>query len=129
MKRVSQFPRSVRPAPDPLGLYFRPNHNDHKVLSNLIAAGDTNFFGVVLDPAHLSRQVELRDQVLDRSIDLILDPKTQEAAAPGRYTDRLGKLHWVGGAIAVIWRTLEARLVCDECWISRNSLSVKALPK
>lgn len=97
MKRVSQFPRSIRPAPDPLGLYFRPNHNDHNVLSNLIAAGDTNFFGVVLDPAHLGRQVELRDQVLDRSIDLILDPKTQEASAPGRYTDRLGKLPWIGG--------------------------------
>lgn len=87
----------MRSAPDPLGLYLRPNHNDHKVLSELIAAGDTAFFGAVLDPSHLKRQNELRDQILDKRIDLILDPKTQEAAFLGRYTENLGKLPWVGG--------------------------------
>lgn len=97
MNKVTQFPRAVRSTPDPLGLYLRPNHNDHKVLSELITAGDTAFCGAVLDPSHLKRQSELRDQILDRRIDLILDPKTQEAAAPGRFSENLGKLPWVGG--------------------------------
>lgn len=48
--RVAQFPRAVRPAPEPLAHYVHVGHNDHKALSDLIAAGDVSFFGLVLRP-------------------------------------------------------------------------------
>lgn len=102
MPKIMQFPRAVRPAPEPLALYFRPGRNDHRVLSDLIAGGDIGFFGAVLDPTNLSRQGELRDQLVQSKVDLILDPKTQEAAAPGRYTDSLGRLPWINGQITSV---------------------------
>ena len=63
------FPRIVRPAPDPLGLYLRVARNDHKELLNLIAAGDASCFGVVFDPTWFERHGELRDKVLQQLSD------------------------------------------------------------
>ena len=93
-KRISQFPRGIRPAPEPLGLYFRVGRNDHKPFSDLIAAGDASLFGAVLDPTNLKRHGELRDQIRDHKMDVILDPKTQESATPGGFKPRLGELPW-----------------------------------
>ena len=43
-KGVAQFPRVVRPVPEPLGLYFRVGHNDHKSFSDLFVAGNVSLF-------------------------------------------------------------------------------------
>jgi len=88
------FPRTVRPAPEPLALYLRPGRNDHREILNLIAAGDAACFGAVFDPCQLARHVELRDQVLFHRLDAILDPKTQQSALPGGHTAVLGALPW-----------------------------------
>lgn len=74
-KRISQFPRIVRPTPEPLGLYFRAGRNDHKTFSDLIAADRASLFGAVLDPTNLKRHAELRDQIREHEMDVILDPK------------------------------------------------------
>ena len=92
--RVSHFPRIVRPTPEPLGLYFRVGRNDHKHFSDLIATGNTSLFGAVLDPTNLKRHSELRDQIRDHKMDVILDPKTQESATPGGFKQQLGELPW-----------------------------------
>lgn len=89
-----KFPRAIRPVPDPLGLYIRVGRSHHKNLSDLIAAGDATCFGAVLDPTALKAQQELRDQVLSRRLDVILDPKTQPSATPGGYSDTMGNLPW-----------------------------------
>lgn len=88
------FPRAVRPAPDPLGLYLRPGRNDHRDRSNLIAAGDASCFGLVLDPCLMKRHGEVYEQALKHRLDAILDPKTQQSALPGGYSAQLGALPW-----------------------------------
>ena len=93
------FPRAVRPAPDPLGLYFRAGRTDQPELLNLIAAGDASCFGAVFDPTLIKSQKELHDHIIANRLDAILDPRTQPAATPGGYTEALGKLPWGGDAI------------------------------
>lgn len=87
-------PRAVRPAPEPLALYLRAGRNDHVVLMNLIAAGDTGCFGVVFDAAQEDRHKELKEQVLSNRLDAILDTKAMQLALPGGYTKTLAKLPW-----------------------------------
>jgi len=91
------FPRAVRPAPDPLGLYLRPGRNDHGEMLNLIASGDAGCFGAVFDPTFSDRHAVLREQITAHKLDAILDPKTQPAATPGGYTPALGGLPWGRG--------------------------------
>lgn len=91
---VTSFPRSIRPAPSPLGLYIRAGRNDHKELLNFLASGDAGFCGVVLDATQSERDAELREHVLGRRLDAILDPCTQQSAMPGGYTPAHGKLPW-----------------------------------
>ena len=79
----SGFPRSIRPVPDPLGLYIRVGRSHHNHLSDLIAAGDATCFEAVLDPTVCKAQQELRDQVLSRRLDAILDPKTRVCCPRG----------------------------------------------
>src|SRR5262245_20812529 len=94
MANVRIFPRVVRPALEPLGLYFRLGRNDHREFLNLVAAGDAGCFGVVFDPTYASRHKDARDQALAHKLDAILDPKTQAAATPGGFTEAIGKLPW-----------------------------------
>jgi len=96
---VTQFPRAVRPVPEPLGHYVHVGRNDHKALLDLIASGDAALFGSVLDPTLISRHGELRDQVLAHKMDLILNPKTQESATAGGYKEALGSLPWGKGRV------------------------------
>jgi hypothetical protein len=49
---------------------------------------------VVIDATHADRHKELREQVVDHGLDVILDPATQAAATVGGYTEALGKLPW-----------------------------------
>lgn len=91
------FPRAVRPAPDPLGLYLRPGRNDHAEMLNLIASGDAACFGAVFDPTLCDRHEVLREQITAHRLDAILDPKTQPSATIGGYTEALGALPWGRG--------------------------------
>src|SRR5208282_1494994 len=94
MNVISITPRSIRAAPDPLALYLRPGRIDHREMLNLIAAGHAACFGAVFDPTLADRHAELREQVLVRRLDAILDPKTQPSATAGGYTEAIGKLPW-----------------------------------
>jgi hypothetical protein len=94
MTQFPNFPRAVRPAPEPLALYLRPGRNDHRDVLNPIASGDVAYFGAVFDPCLLPRHAELKDQVLAHRLDAILDPKTQQSSLPIGHTDALGKLPW-----------------------------------
>lgn len=92
--RFPMQPRSVRPAPELLGLYLRAGRNDHKVLLNLLASGSAACFGVVFDPTQIARHEELKEQVLLHRLDAILDTKAMQLALPGGHTSTLGKLPW-----------------------------------
>lgn len=96
-KPFTDFPKIVRPLPDPLGLYLRAGHNDHKTLLNLLAMGKRAFCGVVFDPTKHDRHRELREQVLHNNLNAIFDPKTLRSSLPGVYTDALGSLPWGKG--------------------------------
>lgn len=87
-------PRLIRPQPEPLGLYFRVGRSDHKELLDLLAAGETRFFGIVCDPTSADFQRELVDRALERRMDVILDPRTQASATVGGFTASLGELPW-----------------------------------
>lgn len=87
-------PRTVRPVSEPLGHFVRAGHNDHVELLNLMASGDADFFGIVFDATHVDRHKELREQVIARGLDAILDPRTQPAATVGGFTGSLGALPW-----------------------------------
>ncbi len=91
---VSLFPRPLRPAPRPLGLYFRAGRNDAHVLLDLLAAGETRFYGVVADPTCARFQKELVERARARRLDVILDPRTQPSATIGGFSDSLGELPW-----------------------------------
>lgn len=93
-KQFPIYPRAIRPAPDPLALYFRVGRNDHRAILNLAAAGDLACFGGVVDPTRVDLHKELLDQILSRRLDAILDPRTQSSATPGGYSEGLGKLPW-----------------------------------
>jgi hypothetical protein len=86
--------RTVRPVPEPLGLYVRVGRNDHKALLNTLSAGDLGCFGVVVDAVHVHRHREIREQVVEHRLDAILDPQTQPAATIGGHTEALGNLPW-----------------------------------
>ena len=92
--QLPPHPRFVRPVPDPLGLYLRVSPSDCSEMSNLIAAGDTSIFGVILDPTLMQSHDELRDQAIKHNLDVILDPKTQQSSFPGGYGIRVGNLPW-----------------------------------
>lgn len=91
---ISQFPRAIRPAPEPLGLYFRAAYNDHKALIDVIGSGGLGFHGIVFDPLNEDRHSELHDLVLELGRDAILDPRTQELGSKGGYQPKMAKLPW-----------------------------------
>jgi len=93
-KPFTSFPKIVHAVPDPLGLYLRPGHNDHRTLSNLLATGNKSFSGAVLDPTKFERHSELREQILDSNLDAILDPRTLRSATAGGFTPAMGNLPW-----------------------------------
>lgn len=93
---VTQFPRPLRTAPEPLGLYLRPSHGDHCQLGNLLLAGPQRIFGAVIDATLSDRHKELREQLAKNRLDVILDPRTQPAAMPGGFKPSLGTLPWGG---------------------------------
>jgi len=97
IRSITSLPRLIRAAPDPLGLYFRAERNDHREVLDLLAAGETRFFGVVCDPTHAKFQREMMERAVQRRLDVILDPRTQASATIGGFSDALGDLPWGRG--------------------------------
>jgi hypothetical protein len=91
---ISSYPRSIHPAPDPLGLYIRVSRSDHANLTGYMSSGRGGFHGVVFNAAHANFQQELKELILAQRGDAILDPQTQPLATVGGYTPVLGKLPW-----------------------------------
>lgn len=90
----AQYPRVVRPAPEPLGWYVRPSYVDHLAIADAVASGAVGLQGIIFDPLHEGRHAELHDLILERNRDAILDPRTQEMASPGGFKRRMSALSW-----------------------------------
>jgi hypothetical protein len=88
--------RLVRPATEPLGLFLRPGHSDHRVLSQILSEGRSAMTGVIFDPSFIGPQEELRSEVLQRNLWAVLDTRMMELATPSGYTDRRSALPWAG---------------------------------
>jgi hypothetical protein len=86
--------RLLRPAAEPLGLFLRPGHNDHRVVSQLLSEGRSSITGVIFDPANLSPQEELRSEVRQRNLWAIVDTRLMELATPSGHTKRRAALPW-----------------------------------
>ncbi len=87
-------PRTVRPAPEPLGWYVRPSHMDHRAIADAFANGSVGLHGVVFDPLHEYRHSDLHHLVIERNRDAILDPRTQELGSLGGFNKRISELPW-----------------------------------
>jgi hypothetical protein len=87
-------PPSLRPAAEALGFYVRVGRNDHVEMLHLIATGERDIFGFVIDAQNIERHRELIIEARRQNFDVILDPKTQQMSFPGGYTDSLGALPW-----------------------------------
>lgn len=90
---VHHLPRSRVPALPRLGLYLRVGRSQHNDMESALLLAD-GVFGLVIDPMCEARHADLMTLAKDRSIDLILDPRTQELALPGGWNERLGTLSW-----------------------------------
>ena len=93
-------PRRLRPVQPPLGLYFRPGHNDHGALLQPLSEGSPAFSGVVLSAARYARHEELSQEVRNRHMEVVLDPHTVELATPNGFErPALAALPWAGHRI------------------------------
>ena len=90
----AKFPRSIRVAPEPLGWYLRPSYVDHRGIADVVADGSVGLHGVVFDPLNEPRHSELRDLIVERNRDAVLDPRTQELGSAGGFNNRLATLPW-----------------------------------
>ncbi|MCZ0942281.1 MAG: hypothetical protein OXJ53_04420 [Gammaproteobacteria bacterium] len=90
----AQLPRTVRAAPEPLGWYIRPSFVDHRRIADAVAGRAVGLHGIVFDPAYEDRHSELRDLIVERNRDAVLDPRTQELATIGGFNKRLSELPW-----------------------------------
>ena len=89
-----QLPRAVKAAPEPLGWYLRPSFVNHRRIADAVAGGTVGLHGIVFDPAYEDRHSELRDLIVERNRDAVLDPRTQELATTGGFNKRMGELPW-----------------------------------
>jgi len=91
--------RLLRPVGEPLGLYLRPGRNDHVVLGQALAAGETNLSGLVFDPCIGERQAELREMTAQRDLEAVLDPRSVELSTEGGLAlSTVASLPWSLGA-------------------------------
>ncbi len=88
--------RFIHPVSEPLGLFLRPGHNDHRVLLQLLSEGRSSMTGVVFDPTLIGAQEELRSEVRRSNLWAILDTRLMELATPNGYTERRSALSWAG---------------------------------
>ena len=88
------FPRRIKPIEEPLGLYLRPGHNDHKLVCQVLSEGLSFTTGVVFDGSYVDEQEELRHEVNRRSLWSVIDPRSMELSTPGGLTERRKSLPW-----------------------------------
>ena len=62
--------------------------------ADAVAGGSVGLHGVVFDPSHEDRHSELRDQIVERNGDAVLDPRTRELGSIGGFNARLAALPW-----------------------------------
>lgn len=86
--------RLVRPAPEPLGLFIRAGRVAHEDLQNFITSRAASFTGVVFEAKRVLQQKDLLSHALDRGLDAVLDPLTQQMATVGGYTSMMNNLPW-----------------------------------
>lgn len=92
-------PRRLRPAPEPLGNFFRVGYNDHRVLEQAIAEQRGTGTGLVINPAYGVRQLPLVAEAKTIGVETILDTKGLELASLGGYTQSgVAELPWAGTA-------------------------------
>ena len=87
-------PNDARPASDRLGLYLRVGFNQHSELLEVMAGGEHDFHGLVIEAQHAKRHAELRSHALRAGMDVVLDPKTHAMALPGSFGEGLAALPW-----------------------------------
>ena len=80
--------RIVSEAGEPLGLFFRPGKEDHKVLQQLLSEGQVGMHGAILGPNHCNFQEDLRSDLHSRNLDVILDTGMLELATLNGHTSR-----------------------------------------
>ena len=66
-------PRNVRPSAGRLGLYLRVGFNQHSELLEVMAGGERNFHGLVIEAQHAKRHAQLISHALNADIDVVLD--------------------------------------------------------
>lgn len=92
---------SLRPVPDPLGLYFRAGHVGHPVLhKRLLEAEEPPFNGVLLSAAYTAAQEGLRQELRSRALEAVLDTHALELATPAGFErTSLQRLRWAGNRV------------------------------
>lgn len=92
-------PRFLRPAPQELGHYLRPNRNDHRVLLQLLSENRLNISGLVLDPCLWSRHEELAREARANRLEVILDTRSVELSTAGGFArSGISELPWAGSS-------------------------------
>ena len=84
----------LRPMPNPFGMYFRLRSKDRASILEVLAQGTKNFSGIVCGPLLARNDKEVRDAIRKISLDVVLDPQTQQLAYEGSFTRGLGSLPW-----------------------------------
>jgi hypothetical protein len=93
-------PRTLRPAPEPLGSFIRAGYNDHTVLAQALAEGRGSGTGLIVNPVHSERQLPLVVEANNRGVETILDPKSLELSSPSGYVLRgVPDLPWAADGV------------------------------
>jgi len=88
-------PRTLRPAPEPLGSFIRPGYNDHTVLAQALTEGRGSGSGLIINPVHSERQMPLVLEANAVGVETILDSKSLELSSPSGYVLRgIAELPW-----------------------------------
>jgi hypothetical protein len=88
-------PRTLRPAPEPLGNFIRPGYNDHTVLAQALTEGRGSGSGLIINPVHSERQMPLVAEANTVGVETILDSKSLELSSPSGYVLRgIAELPW-----------------------------------
>lgn len=81
-------PRTLRPAPEPLGNFIRAGYNDHTVLAQALTEGRGSGSGLIINPVHADRQMPLVLEANSVGVETILDSKSLELSSPSGYVLR-----------------------------------------
>ena len=87
-------PSDARPVSDRLGLYLRVGFGQHSELLEVMASGEHDFHGLVIEAQHARRHADLCAHALGAGMDVVLDPKTHAMALPGSFSEGLVALPW-----------------------------------